>query len=61
MYGTSTMPHKHLDIPIPELRSHQMEALEKLEDGNILWGGVGSGKSRVALAYYALTEQHEDV
>ena len=61
MYGTSTMPHKHLDIPIPELRPHQMEALEKLEDGNILWGGVGSGKSRVALAYYALTEQHEDV
>jgi hypothetical protein len=40
---------------------HQKKALAKLQDGNILWGGVGSGKSRVALAYYMLTEQNEDV
>ena len=40
---------------------HQKKALAKLQDGNILWGGVGSGKSRVALAYYMLTEAHEDV
>ena len=40
---------------------HQKTALAKLKDGNILWGGVGSGKSRVALAYYMLTEQNEDV
>jgi hypothetical protein len=45
----------------PELYPHQKEALRKLKDGSILWGGVGSGKSRVGCAYYALTEQHEDL
>jgi len=44
-----------------KLDPHQKKALGKLEDGNILWGGVGSGKSRVGLAYYMLTEEHEDV
>src|ERR1700752_4307074 len=45
----------------PDLYPHQIEALGKLGDGNILWGGVGSGKSLTALTYYALTDQHEDV
>lgn len=44
-----------------ELADHQMTALAKLHDGCILQGGVGSGKSRVALAYYCLTEEHEDL
>lgn len=44
-----------------ELAEHQKTALEKLKDGSILQGGVGSGKSRVGCAYYALTETGEDV
>src|SRR3954452_11258730 len=44
-----------------KLRPHQKKALRELHDGAILWGGVGSGKSRVGLAYYMLTEQHEDL
>jgi hypothetical protein len=45
----------------PELYPHQKDALRKMKDGCILWGGVGSGKSMTALAYYCLTEQHEDI
>lgn len=44
-----------------KLAEHQKTALGKLEDGCILWGGVGSGKSRVGMAYYMLTEEHEDL
>ena len=44
-----------------ELRPHQKKALEKLSDGKILWGGVGSGKSMVAVAYYEAEHRHKDV
>lgn len=35
-----------------ELRDYQQEAVNKIRNGCILNGGVGSGKSRTSLAYY---------
>ncbi len=39
-----------------ELYPHQLEALKKMHNGCILCGGVGSGKSRTALAYVYICE-----
>lgn len=41
---------------IPPLYDHQKNAVEELNSGKILVGGVGSGKSRTALAYFAIKE-----
>lgn len=44
-----------------DLQPHQKQALSQLSNGKILWGGVGSGKSRVAVAYYEKNEQTKNV
>lgn len=38
-----------------ELRDYQIDAINKLHNGSILCGSVGSGKSRTALAYYYIS------
>ena len=44
-----------------DLYPHQRAAVDKLSNGKILWGGVGSGKSRAAVAYYREKEAPKDV
>lgn len=39
-----------------ELFTHQLKALEEVHNGSILRGGVGTGKSLVAIAYYFTRE-----
>lgn len=38
------------------LRQYQIDAVKNMSNGSILCGGVGSGKSRTALAYYIYTQ-----
>ena len=39
-------------MPGISLRDYQLDAVERMQNGCILCGGVGSGKSRTSLAYY---------
>jgi hypothetical protein len=44
-----------------ELRPHQAAAKEQLANGKILWGATGTGKGRVAIAYYKDHEAPKDI
>lgn len=44
-----------------ELMEHQLEAVELLSSGKILWGGVGAGKSATVLEYYMRKEAPRNV
>lgn len=48
-------------MPAIELRDHQKLALSRMHNGCILKGGVGSGKTMTALAYYMQHEKPKDL
>ncbi|MET0786943.1 MAG: helicase-related protein [Paenisporosarcina sp.] len=43
------------------LMKHQIEAVDLLGNGKILYGGVGAGKSATAMAYYMKAEKPKDI
>ena len=44
-----------------ELMEHQLDAVAQLKSGSVLYGGVGSGKSATALAYYMKEHCGKDI
>lgn len=44
-----------------ELYPHQEDAVGKMHNGCILWGGVGVGKSLAAVVYYVRNEAPKDI
>lgn len=56
-----TLAMDHAKIMMFDLTEYQQSAMEKMRNGCILVGGVGSGKSRTALAYSFVNEKEKDL
>jgi hypothetical protein len=48
-------------VPNVVLEPHQISAINRMHNGCVLWGDVGTGKSIVAAAYYMKMEADADV
>ena len=48
-------------MPKVDLAPHQLSAVSRLHNGSILTGGVGVGKTRVAMQYYMEKERGKDI
>lgn len=61
--GSDTRGRRSLvsSLNLAELAPHQEKAVGELSSGKILCGGVGTGKSRTAVAYYMRYEAPADV
>lgn len=46
---------------MPELFPHQLNAVEKMHDGCVLCGGVGTGKTITSLYYYLMAHHKKDL
>ena len=56
------MSEEHYNsIVKPMLYPHQVEAVDKLGKGKILYGGVGTGKTITSLAYYVKREAPKNI
>lgn len=44
-----------------KLREHQLDAIENLTSGKVLYGGVGSGKTATVLGYYLKKQSPKDI
>lgn len=44
-----------------KLMEHQLDVIKNLDNGKILWGIVGSGKSAAVLGYYMIYETPRDI
>jgi hypothetical protein len=44
-----------------ELMDHQIQAIDELDSGKILWGNVGLGKTMTVLGYYVKKETPRDI